>query len=73
MSVTYHLQALTGVSEKPWANHSAGAAQILKSRGHTGPQDEFESKLLLSLRGPVVGVFVSLYHGRAADLYLLRS
>ena len=31
-----------------------GAAQVLKGRGYTGPKDDFESKLLLSLRGPVV-------------------
>ena len=43
-----------GMNEKPWIGHSAGAAQILKSRGYFGPQDEFESKLLLSLRGAVV-------------------
>ena len=73
MSVTYHLQALTGVSERPWANHSAGAAQILKSRGHTGPRDDFEGKLLLSLRGPVVGISVGLCHAHPADLDLLRS
>ena len=43
-----------GVNERPWMSHSVGAAQILKSRGHFGPQDGFESKLLLSLRGSVV-------------------
>lgn len=30
-------------------------AQILKARGYYDPQDMFECKLLLSLRGPVVG------------------
>ena len=35
-------------------SHSEGAARILKMRGFSGPRDEFESKLLLTLRGPVV-------------------
>ncbi|KAL9614967.1 MAG: hypothetical protein Q9167_000609 [Letrouitia subvulpina] len=35
-------------------NHYIGAAQILKSRGFSGPPDDFERTLLLTLRGPVV-------------------
>ena len=35
-------------------SHSVGAAQILKSRGYSGPRNEFERILLLALRGPVV-------------------
>lgn len=34
--------------------HAVAAAQILKARGNIGPTDAFESKVLLSLRGPVV-------------------
>ena len=37
-------------------SHSVGAAQILKSRGKSGPKNDFERLLLLSLRGPVVSV-----------------
>jgi hypothetical protein len=37
--------------------HVEGAAQILKARRYYDPADDFESKLLLSLRGPVVGNF----------------
>ena len=43
-----------GESTRPWMSHSVGAAQILKSRGYSGPQHDFERTLLLSLRGPVV-------------------
>lgn len=44
------------------ASHPEGAARILKSRGLSGPRDEFERKLLLTLRGPVVTMmsFVNL-------------
>lgn len=38
----------------PWMSHTVGAAQILKSRGYSGPKDDFEEILLLALRGPVV-------------------
>ena len=36
------------------ANHPEAATLILKSRGFSGPRDDFERKLLLTLRGPVV-------------------
>ena len=38
-------------------SHPEGAARVLKSRGYSGPRDDFESKLLSTLRGPVVNVF----------------
>ena len=43
-----------GENEMALVGHSGGAAQILKSRGSAGPKNEFEQKLMLSLRGPVV-------------------
>ena len=48
------LQTLQGLDGTRAQSHSVGAAQVLKGRGYTGPKDDFESKLLLSLRGPVV-------------------
>lgn len=44
-------------------SHPDGATRILKSRGYSGPRDNFESKLLATLRGPVVQVYevVMLY------------
>ena len=47
-------QVLLGVVVKPWMSHAVGAAQVLKSRGRAGPQDDFERMLLLTLRGSVV-------------------
>ncbi|KAF8862981.1 hypothetical protein BDZ45DRAFT_798610 [Acephala macrosclerotiorum] len=37
-----------------WSTHGQGAAQILKARAYYDPNDKFESKLVLSLRGPVL-------------------
>ncbi|KAI9794103.1 MAG: hypothetical protein M1833_000468 [Piccolia ochrophora] len=48
------VQVLTNPSKGFAASHGEGATQILKSRGSSGPCDEFEKKLLLTLRGPVV-------------------
>ena len=45
-------------------SHPKGAALILKSRGHAGPRDDFESKLLSALRGPVVNHLSSHHTGR---------
>ena len=43
-----------GSGPRPAVSHFAGAAQIVKARGFSGPKDEFERMLLLTLRGPVV-------------------
>lgn len=52
-------QGLVGACEGLWTGHCEGAAQILKARGPRDAQDDFENKLLLSLRGPVLfeGIF----------------
>ncbi|KFY02305.1 hypothetical protein O988_02232 [Pseudogymnoascus sp. VKM F-3808] len=47
-------QGFHGTSSVRWTGHCEGAAQILKARRYYDPNDEFESKLHLSLRGPVV-------------------
>jgi hypothetical protein len=39
-----------------WTGHCEGAAHLLKARQYQQPQDDFEYKLLLSLRGPVVRI-----------------
>lgn len=36
------------------ASHSEGAARIYRYRGQRGIRDEFEGKLISTLRGPVV-------------------
>ncbi|KAB8263670.1 hypothetical protein BDV32DRAFT_110916 [Aspergillus pseudonomiae] len=43
------------------SGHAEGAAQILKARKNFRPRDDFEAKLLLTLRGPVLfeGLFVN--------------
>ncbi|KAH8598413.1 hypothetical protein B0O99DRAFT_538505 [Bisporella sp. PMI_857] len=46
-------QSFLGIKEKQWG-HYEGAAQILRARRYYNPQDDFECKLLLSLRGPVL-------------------
>ncbi|KAE8372120.1 hypothetical protein BDV26DRAFT_108291 [Aspergillus bertholletiae] len=42
------------------SGHAEGAAQILKARKSFRPRDDFEAKLLLTLRGPVLfeGLFI---------------
>ena len=50
------LQGLTGDVSTQGADHSGGATQILKSRGFAGARDEFEEKVLLSMRGPIVSL-----------------
>ncbi|EFQ99034.1 hypothetical protein MGYG_02046 [Nannizzia gypsea CBS 118893] len=47
-------QRFIGVSEGDFTGHCEGAAQLLRARRYYDPKDEFESKLVLSLRGPVV-------------------
>lgn len=46
-------QAFLGVFAGNWTGHGEGAAQILKARAFFRTQDEFERKLILTLRGPV--------------------
>ncbi|KAI9805437.1 MAG: hypothetical protein M1825_000688 [Sarcosagium campestre] len=48
------VQALTTRSKGFTASHPEGATQVLKSRGLTGPCNDFERTLLRTLRGPVV-------------------
>ncbi|OJJ50390.1 hypothetical protein ASPZODRAFT_57642 [Penicilliopsis zonata CBS 506.65] len=47
-------QALLGTAGPGWSSHAQGAAQILRARGFLASPDEFEQKVLLSLRGPVL-------------------
>ncbi|KAH8701567.1 hypothetical protein BGW36DRAFT_371117 [Talaromyces proteolyticus] len=47
-------QAFIGTGGRSFTGHCEGAAQILKARGYSTPKDEFEAKLILSLRGPVL-------------------
>ncbi|KAE8352197.1 hypothetical protein BDV28DRAFT_5255 [Aspergillus coremiiformis] len=47
--------------------HAEGAAQILKARKNFRPRDDFEAKLLLTLRGPV------LFEGLFTDRISLRG
>ena len=48
------MQSFIGVKCHSAMAHYEGAAQILKARRYYNPADDFEAKLLLSLRGPVV-------------------
>ncbi|KAF7597179.1 hypothetical protein BBP40_009519 [Aspergillus hancockii] len=47
-------QGLLGTHGNVQTGHAEGAAQILKARKHFRPRDDFEAKLLLTLRGPVL-------------------
>lgn len=47
-------QTFLGTSGGNALGHGEGAAQILKVRAYYNPEDDFESELLLSLRGPVL-------------------
>jgi len=47
-------QSFIGGGDGLYSGHGEGAAQILKARQYYDPHDEFESKLVLSLRGPVL-------------------
>jgi hypothetical protein len=53
-------QSFIGTYVGGWSSHGEGAAQIIKARAYYDTRDEFECKLLLSLRGPVL--FESLYN-----------
>ncbi|EPE33525.1 hypothetical protein GLAREA_06538 [Glarea lozoyensis ATCC 20868] len=47
-------QSFIGVRGAAYMGHVEGAAQILRARRYYNPADDFEAKLLLSLRGPVL-------------------
>ncbi|KFY08359.1 hypothetical protein V492_06301 [Pseudogymnoascus sp. VKM F-4246] len=47
-------QGFLGISDIGWTGHCEGAALILKARRYYDPKDDFESKLHLSLRAPVI-------------------
>lgn len=49
-------QIYVGSEDLPWSGHVEGSAKILKARGLVAARegDEFESKILFSLRGCVV-------------------
>ena len=47
-----------------WSGHAEGAAHILRARGNFGPRDDFEGKLLLSLRGSVVRCVIDSPYAR---------
>ncbi|KAK5064815.1 hypothetical protein LTR84_000649 [Exophiala bonariae] len=56
-------QYFIGLSGSSFTSHSDGAAQILKARGgRYDEEDNFETMMLLSLRGPIL--FEGLLHGR---------
>ena len=55
-------EAMAGFSSSGIISHAGGAARVFKERGCTKPQNEFEAKLLLSLRGPVVIQSIFLTH-----------
>jgi hypothetical protein len=54
VSLLLTCQAFLGTQGSQWTGHAEGAAQILKAKKFSRPKDEFERRLLLSLRGPVV-------------------
>ncbi|KAF2185308.1 hypothetical protein K469DRAFT_726837 [Zopfia rhizophila CBS 207.26] len=47
-------QGFIGINKGRFTGHCEGAAQILKARRYFNAQDDFECKLVLTLRGPVV-------------------
>ncbi|CRG87879.1 hypothetical protein PISL3812_04900 [Talaromyces islandicus] len=55
-------QAFIGTGGSSFTGHCEGAAKILKARQYTAPQNDFEAKLVLSLRGPVL--FEALWNDR---------
>ncbi|KAG9232673.1 hypothetical protein BJ875DRAFT_72373 [Amylocarpus encephaloides] len=55
-------QSFIGIDNGVWTGHSEGATQLLKARGYLDIKDDFECKLLLSLRGPVL--FESLFNAK---------
>ena len=64
-------QMFIGPTMRCWSGHAEGAAQILKARRKFSPQDPFEQKLFLSLRGSVV-CFLTL-GSRKIDRLLMLS
>lgn len=48
------VQMFIGNSKTGVTGHGEGAAQMLKARGYYEPRDDFDSKLVQCLRGPVV-------------------
>ncbi|KAB8071942.1 hypothetical protein BDV29DRAFT_178331 [Aspergillus leporis] len=61
------VQGFLGTHGNVSTGHAEGAAQILKARKHFRPRDDFEAKLLLTLRGPV------LFEGLFTDRISLRG
>ncbi|KFZ20753.1 hypothetical protein V502_03004 [Pseudogymnoascus sp. VKM F-4520 (FW-2644)] len=55
-------QGFLGMTDMGWTGHCEGAALILKARRNYDPNDEFESKIHLSLRAPVI--FEGLFNPR---------
>ncbi|KAK2760762.1 hypothetical protein FQN54_001998 [Arachnomyces sp. PD_36] len=55
-------QNFLGQPDLRFSGHAEGAVQILKARRHMTPQDDFEERILLSLRGPVL--FEGLFNDR---------
>ncbi|CEO60783.1 hypothetical protein PMG11_05323 [Penicillium brasilianum] len=57
-------QSIMGQTTKGqwWSGHAEGAMQILKARKEFGPQNEFEAKMYMSLRGSVL--FEGLFNHR---------
>ena len=53
-AVAYILQSMQDPLEHKRTGHAEGAARIFKARKHIAPRDDFESLLLLSLRGVIV-------------------
>ena len=56
------MQSIAGFAASGMISHAGGAAKIFKARGYTWPKDDFEAKILLSLRGSVVIQSVFLTH-----------
>ncbi|PNS13838.1 hypothetical protein CAC42_1329 [Sphaceloma murrayae] len=48
------VETLSGLDKGKILSHAGGAAGILKARGAVKSKNEFEDKILLSLRGPVI-------------------
>ena len=61
---TDSIQGFIGQDGPHYSRHSEGARQILLARGHRNEQDPFETKLLRTLRAPLV----STTRPRATDI-----
>ncbi|KAL4769975.1 hypothetical protein BDW60DRAFT_209606 [Aspergillus nidulans var. acristatus] len=73
VSVLLLVQHLLGPSDLRWTGHAEGAARILRARRSCAPRDDFERVLLLSLRGPVVGLFQIYLHAKTDDEQLFEG